>query len=66
MEGKQTTTRWYRVTGKFFVGVIGTDDESTITSTIPVLRKFRGKKLFVLRKWKNTLKIERLTDKEED
>ncbi|KKN02005.1 hypothetical protein LCGC14_1122100 [marine sediment metagenome] len=65
MADKQTTTRWYRVTGEFFVGVVGTDDESTITSTSSVLRKFRGKKLFLLRKWKKVRKIERLPDEED-
>lgn len=54
------TTRWYRVTGTFFVAGIGTDDDGRITTTAPVLRKFKGKYLFQLRRWKHVISIERM------
>ncbi len=59
MTERQETTRWYAVSGTFFKGYVGTDDESTITATSPVLRRFRGKKLFLLRKWKEVKSVKR-------
>ena len=58
-EARQETTRWYAVKGTFFDGYVGTDDDSVITAVSPVLRKFRGKKLFLLRKWKEVESVKR-------
>ena len=62
MSDEQQTTRWYRVVGRFFVATVGTDDYGVITTTSPILRKFRGKRLFQLRNWKQVERIERMED----
>ncbi len=62
---RQQTTRWYIVTGTFFTCYVGTDDEMTITAVAPILRKFRGKKLFQLRRWRKVQSIVRLKEEEE-
>ncbi len=64
MTEKQETTRWYEVEGTFFDAKVGTDDESTITTTSPVLRRFHGKKLFVLRRWKKVVSVKRMDEDE--
>ena len=64
MTERQETTHWYAVHGTFFDAKVGTDDDYVITTTSPVLRKFRGKKLFLLRKWKETKSLELIKDGE--
>ncbi len=61
-EERQNTTRWYRVVGRFFTAMVGTDDRGVITTASPVLRNFRGKHLFQLRRWKQVKKIERVAE----
>ncbi len=63
-EERQETTRWYAVKGTFFDAKVGTDDESTITTTSPVLRRFRGQKLFILRRWKEVESVARMEEGE--
>lgn len=65
-EERQETTRWYRVVGTFFVCLIGTNDDGVITTTAPVLRTFKGKHLFQLRRWKQVQRIERMADSNEE
>lgn len=64
-EERQTTTRWYAVKGTFFDTNVGTDDDSVITAVSPVLRRFRGRKLFILRRWKQVESITRIEDEDE-
>ncbi len=64
MTERQETTHWYAVSGTFFDAKVGTDDDYVITTTSPVLRKFRGKRLFLLRKWTEVRSIKRIEEEE--
>lgn len=52
--------KYYMVYGTFFTALVGVDENHIIVTAAPVLRKFKGKPLFTLRKWRQVERMEKL------